>query len=419
MIENQDIINRLEKIIHWKKTIEFYSDRFNVPKETIKEALKQIRNKKLGEIVDEHNTLMDEGSAFKFLEDVQNGKGEIVFNSPNEIKTLNELIEKCHIDVNKWDISKYVQNYWGNSSQPHWQVKAWLSLKKEDLSHQKDTLIKELKTILPIKSLVKQDVHGRKLAYEISIPDVHFGKLSWEEEVGESYSLKIAEQRYRNAISDLLSYINIDDVEKIIFPVGNDMLNIDSRRNETFAGTRQDSDSRFFKIVKTVKSILIDVINSLSLIAPVDVIVISGNHDYEGMFMLGEILESYYHNTEVVNVDNSPKQRKYYSYGKNGFQYTHGNEEKHSDLGMIFATEEPKLWASTNYRFCKLGHFHKNKKIQYTSIDDNIGFQVQILPSLSGADAWHSSKGYISNKQAKGFLYHKEKGQVGEFTYNI
>ena len=145
----------------------------------------------------------------------------------------------------------------------------------------------------------------------------------------------------------------------------------------------------------------------------------SGNHDTETMFMIGEMLDAYYHNNEKVNVDNSPKQRKYYKYGVNGFQYTHGNEEKHNELGLIFATEEPVLWASTKFRICKLGHFHKNKKVEYLSVDEHQGFQVQILPSLSGSDAWHKSKGYMAKKQAKGFLYDKDKGQIGEFTYSV
>ena len=417
MSENQNIIDELEKIIHWKQSKKFYSEKLHVSEEEIGRMLKHLYHKTSDGWKKEEITKDD--IVFKFFEDIVKGEAEVVFNSPNEIKTLNELIEKCKIDTDKWEITKYIQNYWGNDNRPQWQVKAWLSLKKEDLQFQKTILLKELRESLPIKSLISPPTHGKKLAYEISIPDVHFGKMSWEEEVGENYNLKIAEQRYRNAISELLSYVNINDIEKIIFPIGNDMLNIDSRRNETFAGTRMDSDSRFFKIVKTVKSILIDVINSLSQIAPVDVIVISGNHDPESMFMLGEILESYYHNTECVKVDNSPKQRKYYSYGKNGFQYTHGNEEKHNDLGLIFATEEPKLWAATEFRFCKLGHFHKNKKIEYISVEDHTGFQIQILPSLSGADFWHNSKGYVSNKQAKGFLYDKNRGQIGEFTYSI
>jgi hypothetical protein len=48
--------------------------------------------------------------------DIVNGKGEITLSLANEIKTLDELIEKCKIDTTKWEITKYVQNYWGNGN---------------------------------------------------------------------------------------------------------------------------------------------------------------------------------------------------------------------------------------------------------------------------------------------------------------
>jgi hypothetical protein len=99
--------------------------------------------------------------------------------------------------------------------------------------------------------------------------------------------------------------------------------------------------------------------------------------------------------------------------------YTHGDKEKHGELGLIFATEMPKLWADTKYRFCKLGHLHKAKKTEYVSLEAHNGFQIEILPSLSGTDEWHYSKGFLSNKQAKGYLYHKQKGEIASYTYSV
>ena len=75
--------------------------------------------------------------------------------------------------------------------------------------------------------------------------------------------------------------------------------------------------------------------------------------------------------------------------------------------------------AATKFREVQLGHFHKNKKINYVSVDDFQGFQIQILPSLSGTDFWHNSKGYNSLKQAKAFLYSKTEGRVAEFTHTV
>jgi len=406
MNKTQDLLASLEQMLSWKKSKAFYAEKLGVSEDYIEKLLEELKNKEEG---------------LRQVE-VNNEKGLLksTIESSFEPKNHKDLAKLHKIDLSKYKISTYWSKLKSNGQFTS-SVLATLIKADEDLESQKDILLKELKTKLNSVSFIKdiQKYKNRKLAYEINIPDVHFGKLSWAEESDEDYDLKIAETRYRDAITELLSSVNVNELEKIVFPIGNDMINIDSRRNQTFAGTPQDSDSRFYKIVKVVKRILIDTIDSLSQIAPVDVIVVSGNHDTETMFMIGEMLESYYHKNKTVNIDNSAKQRKYYSYGLNGFLYTHGNEEKHNELGLIFATEQPTLWASTKFRFCKLGHFHHNKKMQYIAIDEFQGFQVQVLPSLSGSDAWHKSKGYLSNKQAKGFLYHKTKGQIGEFTYSV
>ncbi len=395
---------KLIKLLPQKMSKGEYAEKLGISVAQVKELLKEIKEDKIQ--YGEYQRV-----------NVDSGTLESQKRSSFEPKDHKELAKLHKVDLDKYKIATYYSKQSGSNN---FTSTILCSLRKmdNDPKKQKELLLKELKAELPIFPNIKVQA-GKKYAYEINIPDHHFGKMAWDEESGANYDLKIAEQRYAAAIAELLSFVNLDDVERIIFPIGNDMINIDSRKNETFAGTKQDSDSRFFKIVRTVKEILIKSINSLSLIAPVDVIVVAGNHDPESMFMIGEILDAYYTSNKNVNVDNSPKQRKYYQYGLNGFQYTHGNEENHKDLGLIFATEESKLWGDTKFRFAKLGHFHKNKKLNYVSLDEYQGFQVQVLPSLSSNDAWHSSKGYNSMRQAKGFLYDKKKGQVAEYTHTL
>ena len=361
--------------------------------------------------------------------------GSVSKEVSREIKNELDLAEECDIDLSVWTITEWecksynawIKNKNGEiESQPKFSVYAKMKRKKldEDLPLQKQELLKELMDTAPELMIFElfpdgDDALIKDTLYEISMPDVHFGKLAWGEETGEDFDLKIACERYEKALNELLSRPNLARVEKILFPIGNDMINIDSDANTTTAGTPQSVDGRFPKIIKVVKELLIRNITKLSLVAPVDVIVVPGNHDTHTMFMIGEILEAYFHNTERINIFNSPNARKYYKYGENGFQYTHGNEEKHMELGLIFATEEPELWASTKYRSAKLGHFHKSKKISFTSVDEYQGFQVEVLPSLSGTDRWHKKKGYMSLKAAKAFLYHQTKGKIAEFTYNL
>lgn len=275
------------------------------------------------------------------------------------------------------------------------------------------------KQFLDFKESIKSTNCDREYLLELAVFDLHIGKLADQMETGEEYNTDIACQRFKDSIKELLGLVDTSKIERILLPIGNDLIHTDNKRGTTTAGTQVDCDSRFTKMTKVTKDLLINTINELSLLAPVDVIIVTGNHDSHATYMIGEILSAFYHNSPLVKVDNSPTQRKYYTYGSVAIQLTHGNEEKHHDLGLIFATERPHIWGLSKYRYCQLGHYHKNKRTNYVSIDEYQGFQVQILPSLSGTDAWHSSKGYFSKKAAKAFLFSKQKGLVAEYTYNV
>jgi hypothetical protein len=422
--------------------------RFKVKPEQIRRLYRTLREKGMiaGDPVD--TGITKRTSKRQFKENVKTGSADVTVITNKRIKTLAQLLEICEVDANDWDVVTYEVNKWevgtkdkqinmdwkdgvangysrGSGKifvEPLFQVKAKLARRKveTDLRKQKEALLAELKAYAPKVAAAPRKVSkgGGKLL-EIAIFDPHFGKLAWREETDEDYDLKIAESRVKKAVSELLTRVNLDNVEKILLPIGNDLINIDNRHNTTFAGTPQDSDCRFMKIIKMVKRILIEMIDELSAIAPVDVIIVPGNHDTTSCFMIGEILDAFYHANKRVNIDNVPKLRKYYQYGLNSIQLTHGDQEKHTDLGMIFAAEQAQLWAATKFRFCQLGHFHKNKKLNFVSVDEFQGFQVQTLPSLSGTDFWHKSKGYNSLKQAKAFLFDSNEGLIGEFTTTV
>lgn len=422
-------------------------DKFNLPGEKIRRIYRTLRERGLVEDIVNKSCTKNLDRSFK--ENVKSGNAEVIVFSKKRIKTLDDLIEACEIDTKEWEIVSWEANKWevgrkdksaewkvkkgvvhkGKISdtgkifvEPLFQVKAKLVKRKvaTDLNKQKEEILKELKNYSPKSKLqvITDDefILNKNNMLEISIPDLHIGKMSWSEETDENYDIKIAEKRVKEAVKDLLTRVNLKTVNRILLPVGNDLINTDNRQNTTFNGTPQDTDARYMKIVKLTKRILIEIIDDLSTIAPVDVVVVPGNHDTNTMFLLGEILEAFYHNNEYVNVDNSPKLRKYYNYGKVGIQLTHGDQEDHKSLGLIFATEQPDLWAKSRFRFSQLGHYHKNKKLNFVSVDEFQGYQVQILPSLSGIDFWHKSRGYNTLKQAKALLFNPNSGLIGEFT---
>lgn len=380
-------------------------------------------------------TYTDTNGENKTIKFSSNGTGSVSAVTSEKIENLADLVRICKIDTEKYSIVDYeVKSYnaWIKNDQNEieskqlFSIRATLKLKRtdENLKAQRNLILDEIRkasTEKKVEPKLFQPAGAipvqRNCALEINIPDLHIGKLAWGKETGEDYDIKIAIKRYKTAVNELLGRVNPNVLEKFILPVGNDMINIDNKSNTTTAGTPQNCDSRFGKMFQTAKDLLIETIDKLSDIAPVEVMIVPGNHDNVAMFTLGEVLDAWYHNNELVTVINTHTPRKYLQYGLNLLMYCHGHSEKLQDLGIICATEQPQLWAATKFRRVHVGHFHHSKQIKFTDVQEYPGFTVKVLNSLSANDAWHAEKGYMSLKGAEAFLYHRDKGLIANYFY--
>jgi len=206
-------------------------------------------------------------------------------------------------------------------------------------------------------------------------------------------------------------------ISKILIPLGNDFYNVDNKFNTTTAGTPQQEDTRWQKTFKAARELAVEVIDGLSSIAPVDVLIIVGNHDEERTFFLGDSLESFYHRNQNVNINNSPMKRKYYSFGKVLIGFTHGYWEKPEKLPFLMPTEQPERWAETIHREWHLGDKHHKKDLLYRTEDTN-GVTIRYLRALSATDTWHFDKGYIgAPRGAEGFLWHPVEGLIAQYHF--
>jgi len=282
-------------------------------------------------------------------------------------------------------------------------------------------IIKEQYNLLPQKyDPIIRPVYDNPHMYEIAIVDHHFAKLAWDMETGESYDIRIAKKYYIDAVRDLLEKSSHLNIEKILMPIGNDLFNFDGIKNETTAGTPQDSDSRWTKVFKVVSQTMIEVIDICREVADVDVVIVPGNHDRASCFYLGEFLSAWYRSDKNVNIDNSPTLRKYYNYGNTLIGLSHGSEERHSNLPLLMAREAKEYWSKCEFYEYQIGHWHRKKTTEYNSGDTYNGVQVRVLPSLTGTDAWHYSKGFVKGiKSAVGILYNKDEGCIGEFITKV
>ena len=370
---------------------------------------------------------LSKGDNISVIDSGQNKSIESKLSS--RIKTLDELIDTCKINLDEWFIERHVINKWDVGTKINdeivveelYQVKVWLKKNQEFLDVQKikKDILNEIKKHSPkIPKLTYKEKQNNLL--EINIFDLHFGKFATDETTGDGYNTEIAKKRFLNALNRLIVRSEGFHFEKILFPIGNDFFNSDTLKNETTKGTPQDEHLLWQETIRKGRQLIQIGIEYLSTFAPVHVVVVQGNHDWERMFMLGEMIEGWFHNNPNVSIDNSYKARKYFKYGKCLIGFTHGNNEKVGDLPLIMAQEQSLHWQDTKYREFHLGHLHHKREIKYKSTQEYKGIVIRYLRSLSGEDAWHNIKGYIGGVQsAESFVWNKEEGLIANFSYNL
>jgi len=248
--------------------------------------------------------------------------------------------------------------------------------------------------------------------------DVHIGKLSMIEETGEEYSIDIAFNRCIEWVKGILKKSQGFNIERILFIVGNDIINIDHPHRKTTAGTPQDTDWQWWYMYRKWKELYIKIIELLMQYADVDVIYNPSNHDYTAGFYLADSIQSWFHNCKNVTFNTSISHRKYYVYGSNLIGTTHGDGAKEQDLVYLMAHEAKEDWAKTEYKHWYLHHIHHKKAIRYQSWKDYIGCTLEYLRSPSASDGWHDRNGYIGAKKAiEGFIHHPVDGQVSRISH--
>jgi hypothetical protein len=247
---------------------------------------------------------------------------------------------------------------------------------------------------------------SKPIAYEISLPDLHYGKM-------HSKTLNEIESEFLQVIHNLVDQAVNLDIEKFILPIGNDGMNSEGMRQTTTKGTPQQDSAGWKETFRGYWNLIVRAIDYLKEIAPVDVIIISGNHDYERMFYVGDVLAGWYRNDENVVIDNSESSRKYIEYGVNMIMFTHGDKEKPNDIPLIMATEQPEMFAKTSHREAHCGHFHKEMLNEYR------GVKVRFIPSICPNDEWHKLMGYEAKRTGQAFIWCKKTGFYGYFQTNL
>ena len=342
------------------------------------------------------------------------------------IHTLPELLEYCKVDLAIWEVERFIVNKWEMgyknpaglaATEELFQFKATLIKRKEivdareEIERLKVELKKETKAVAPA---VKTRPRTTGNMLEINIPDAHFGKMAWSKETGDRpYDTPIAAATFDRALDNLIERSKGFQYDKILFVVGNDLLNSDDEQGRTTKGTFVTTDGRYQKTFVTVRKTISKSIEKLRQIAPVHVVMVSGNHDNLGVWHLGDSLECQFAGYKDVIIDNEPIQRKYVRYGDVLLMFTHGDKGKRDDYPLLMATERSADFGETKFREIHTGHIHQTKLQEWH------GVRVRILPSLSPPDAWHSENSFTGQQRnAEAYVWNYDEGLIAQFYHN-
>lgn len=356
-----------------------------------------------------------------------NGSGEVLF------ETWKKVPEEVEYSTEGMSIEKITTNPHGGQ---------WITYKNEaPQKEEEETIQNVVNRLITTHIGLIPDYEGKKREYfeyletepftfedkkklaVVNLYDAHLDKLPVKSTCGVESTLEENCSIFLNTIDKICREIVKNDVDDIIFPVGNDLFHTNGFNSQTKKGTQIEyygsPEDSYYAICTTIT----EAITRLSVVAKhsVKVIMVKGNHDEDKITTLGYWLERLFQGTNV-EVDFLRKQRKYIQFGENLIGFAHGDKEKSkiAQLPLIMATEAKVIWGNTTHRKMYLGDLHHGFEYQFLKAKDQPGVEVEYLRSVGTTDTWHEDFGWIGvPKTAYLQIFDSLEGEVLRQKFNI
>jgi predicted phosphodiesterase len=259
------------------------------------------------------------------------------------------------------------------------------------------------------KSVPKLSLKKAKNPYALVVcpTDFHWGKYGWVDEVGESYNFEEARKRLMEKTETLVSRISTKP-EKIFVGAGSDWFHVDNDAGLTTRGTPQDMCATPAEILITGCKLAREHIDMLRQVAPVEIVMMAGNHDRHSSLALMMYLSAAYENVKDVEIVITPNNRRYIEYGNTILGFTHGDGLGKTALGPLMAVEAREMWGNTEHKIWFHGHLHHQR------MHEKDGCLIIQMPSLAGHDRYHARSGYTTSKAGlAAYLIDDKEGYIG------
>lgn len=399
----------------------------NIPLSTAKRSIRRVRKDNPEAVLQE--PLLSDRKESAIIWD-ESGFSATLRSQDDRSVTFEDVVEKAGIDLDIWEpvgkrkirdyeVTMKMKDFEGANkvvkyhyvTVPMRSIECSFQLRPFNIEKFQSVALEEIRKQKPKLPKAKKSVSGDPCAAHIGIYDLHVGKLA------PVYSLDEIHGRNEEAIQHFLNLLDGRNIEKIIFPVGNDALHVSNDNPAiTSKGTPQQISAFGTDMMLMAKRIMIESVLMCSEVAPVEVIIVPGNHARLGDFAVGLMVEAYFEGAESDRVKvlfDKNTHRVYSRYGITLNGWTHGDKggpTKLKDL-MFRMVEESGQWDGTKFHQMNLGHFHQRK------VETEGTFTLMYWPSLSEADHWHLSKGFMSVPASMMQIIDKKWGPVEDYTY--
>ena len=255
---------------------------------------------------------------------------------------------------------------------------------------------------------VHEDVHptGEDTLTVYPMGDPHIGMFSWYEETGHNFDLAIARTALMRAIDSLVRSAP-PSRQALLLNLG-DFFHADNSANRTTrSGHALDVDTRYANVLRVGTEIMVGMIDRARQKHP-EVIVrnVIGNHDDHSSLALSQILHAYYRETDSVTVELSPAEHWYMEYGSVLIGATHGDKAKLEALPLVMATDRPKSWGRSKYRYWYTGHVHHKRVVEVGNV------VCESFRTLAARDAYTAAAGYRSGRDMNAIILHPKHGEI-------
>lgn len=284
-------------------------------------------------------------------------------------------------------------------------------MERADASAQRatlDAMVAALSEKLPRASIMPAPKGCREdLLNQFTITDNHFGMMSWREETGSDYDLRIAEQLLLDWFSAAVA--QAPDAHTAILAQLGDLMHHDALESVTPAHKHVlDADSRLQKVIRVVIRTIRRIIDMLlQKHERVHVVMASGNHDPASSAWLREMLAVMYENEPRITVDNSPSLYYAFEWGRTMLAYHHGHKRGVANVEATIAGMFREMFGRSLQAYVHIGHKHSDDARKGALM------YVEQHETLAAPDAYAAGGGWLSGRSAKRITYSKEFGEVG------